>query len=194
MSATIAQPKQSQPEIFWGEIAPCEHLIQIYSGDAEFLDALERFAAGGIQGGDAVVVIATPAHLHPLEERLLARGFNLAAARERDQYIPLNAAETLSKFMVKAWPDDERFHRLIRNLLSRGRAGGRRVRALGEMVAVLWAQGRSGATVRLEKLWHELCKTEPLSLFCTYPRMGLTRDPEDSMKEICATHSRVFTE
>jgi hypothetical protein len=194
MNATVVQPTRGQPEIFWGEIAPCEHLVQIYASDAAFLDMLEGFAAGGIQAGDSVVVIATPSHLHALEERLLARGFNLAAARGRDQYIALDAAETLAKFMVKSWPDDRRFHRLIRNLLSRGRAGGRRVRAFGEMVAVLWAQGRSGATVRLEKLWHELCQSEPLCLFCAYPRIGFTRDTEESMKEICATHSRVFTE
>ena len=35
-------------EVFWGEIPPCDHLIQIYNDDAVFLDTLEGFAAGGL--------------------------------------------------------------------------------------------------------------------------------------------------
>ena len=63
-------------------------------------------------------------------------------------------------------------------LLTRGRAGGRRVRAFGEMVAVMWARGEQGATVRLEHLWHRLCQSEAFSLFCAYPRIGFTQDAE----------------
>src|SRR4051812_37599547 len=50
-------------EIFWGEIAPCEHMVQIYGEDSAFLDALEGFTAGGLRGDEGVVVIAMPAHL-----------------------------------------------------------------------------------------------------------------------------------
>ena len=65
------------------------------------------------------------------------------------------------------------------------------MRAFGEMVAVMWGQGLSGATVRLEHLWHQFCAKEAFSLFCAYPRSGFTEDAEVSMKEICATHSQV---
>ncbi len=55
------------------------------------------------------------------------------------------------------------------------RRDGRRVRAFGEMVAVLWDQGQNAATVRLEHLWHKLCPEEKdFSLFCTYPKAGFT--------------------
>lgn len=37
---------QSEPTVFWGEIAPCEHLVQIYEDDEAFVDSLERFVAG----------------------------------------------------------------------------------------------------------------------------------------------------
>ena len=60
------------------------------------------------------------------------------------------------------------------------------------VVAVLWAQGHNGATVRLEHLWHEVCEREAFSLFCAYPRSGFTQDAEVSMKEICAAHSKVI--
>ena len=87
----------------------------------------------------------------------------------------MDAQETLSKFMVKGLPDEELFTQVVTGLLERARNGGRRVRAFGEMVAVLWSQGHNGATVRLEHLWHKFCQTEAFSLFCAYPRSGFTR-------------------
>jgi hypothetical protein len=43
----------ARPDVFWGEITPCEHSVQIYDDDAVFLDALEGFIAGGLRKGDA---------------------------------------------------------------------------------------------------------------------------------------------
>ncbi len=178
--------------VFWGEIAPCEHVVQIYGDDQVFLDALEGFVGSGLRVGDAVVVIATAEHRRGLEKRLCQHGYNLDAARALDQYIPLDAQATLSRFMVEGWPDDRRFHAEIAKILALARAGKRRVRAFGEMVALLWAQGANGATVRLEHLWTEFIHRESFPLFCAYPRSGFTEDARSSLDEICAAHSRVF--
>lgn len=178
-------------EVFWGEIPPCDHLIQIYNDDAVFLDTLEGFAAGGLRSGDAVVVIATTAHVDILEDRLKGRGIDIEAARIRDQYITLDAEETLSKFIVKGWPDEDLFKQLVADVIMRARGNVRRVRAFGEMVAVLWARGQNGATVRLEHLWHQLCQEHRFSVFCAYPNIGFTQSLSESMKEICSTHTRV---
>ncbi|HWP13512.1 MAG TPA: MEDS domain-containing protein [Ramlibacter sp.] len=179
-------------DVFWGEIAPCEHLVQIYDEESVFLDALEGFVAGGLDQGDGIVVIATPVHVRALESRLRARRVDVDAARAQDQYIALDAAQTLSKFMVDGWPDDDRFKALVTQLLSRAGAEGRRVRAFGEMVAVLWQQQHHGATVRLEHLWHRFCREEAFSLLCAYPKSGFTRDATASIQEICDAHSRVI--
>src|SRR5690606_41858542 len=61
-----------------------------------------------LRSGDAVVVIATPNHLAGLEERLRQQGFDLFTLGLRDQYIPLDADETLSQFVVDDWPDPDR--------------------------------------------------------------------------------------
>lgn len=180
-------------EVFWGEIAPCEHLVQIYENDATFMDSLEGFVAGGLRAGDGVVVIAMSGHRYALQERISACGVDLDRARASDQYIDLDAEETLAQFMVGGWPDENRFNKVVSSLLLRAGAGGRRVRAFGEMVAILWSQGHNGATVRLEHLWHELCRKESFSLFCAYPRTGFTKNTEESIREICEAHSRVIT-
>jgi hypothetical protein len=95
--------------------------------------------------------------------------------------------------MVNGWPDEELFHQFVNSLLARVRRKyHRRVRAFGEMVAVLWAGGKNGATVSLEHLWHQFCLTAAFPVFCAYPRAGFTQDSDASIRAICAAHSRVI--
>lgn len=178
--------------VFWAEMAPCEHLVQIYEDDDAFLDTLEGFVADGLLSNESVVVIATPSHLSSLHRRLLKRGPEVTVAMQGDQYLALSAEAMLSIFMVNGWPDDDLFNGFVNDILRRAKTGGRRVRAFGEMVAILWAQGNSGATVRLEHLWHHLCAEQDFMLFCAYPRVGFTRDTKQSIQDICDTHSRVI--
>lgn len=191
---SLKRTTSSGEKNFWGEIAPCDHSVQIYRDKEAFLDSLEGFVVAGLRKGEAVIIIATKAHRTALETRLRAYGLDVNAAKKSDQFISLDADETLSQFMVNGWPDAEKFSRVVADLLERARSKGRRVRAFGEMVALLWARGMNGATVRLEHLWHDLCRAEQFPLFCAYPRSGFTTDAAVSMKEICAAHSRLIGE
>src|SRR6202790_5799549 len=129
----------SSATVFWGEIAPCEHIAQFYEHDGVLLDTLVGFVGGGLKAGDGAIVIATVEHLNALEERMNALGVDVATARLQDQYITVLAEDALAKFMVRGWPDDNLFANLVTQLITRGRAKNRRVRAFGEMVALLWA-------------------------------------------------------
>src|SRR4029453_8060432 len=173
----------ARADVFWGEIAPSEHMAQFYENDEVLLETLAGFIGGGLKIGDSAIVIATVEHLKALNERLEASGVDLAAARSVDQYIPLVAKETLAKFMVKQWPDDELFANLVTELIRRARGNGRHVRAFGEMVALMWARGDHAATVRLEHLWQTVCRSKEFSLLCAYPKAGFTEDPFKSMNE-----------
>lgn len=177
---------------FWAELAPSEHIVQIYSDATILMDTLEGFVAGGIRAGDAVIVIATPEHRELLTQRLSALGIDPLAARFAGSFVALDAEETLAKFMVGGWPNDDRFHEAIDALLQRPRREGRRVRAFGEMVALLWARGNNGATVRLEYLWHKLVELEHFSLLCAYPKSGFSRGSAASLHGIFAAHSRAL--
>lgn len=180
------------PTIFWGELAPCEHLVQIYQEESGFLENLAAFAAAGLAGGEAVIVIATAAHRSSLEARLGVLDIDIEKARAERMFVALDAADVLSRFMRNDWPDEDRFVATILDVLAQV-APGRRVRAFGEMVALLWARGSNGATVRLEHLWSDFCRNHALALFCAYPRIGATRDLDESLAEVCALHSRVLT-
>lgn len=178
--------------VFWGEIAPCEHIAQFYENDGVLLDTLTGFVGGGLKSGESTIVIATADHLKALEERLCDSGLDVEAARSRHQYIDMLAEEALAKFMVKRWPDDQLFSAFVTDVIRVARTNGRRVRAFGEMVALLWARGDTAATVRLEFLWQQLCRAQDFSLFCAYPKAGFTDDPTKSLAKICEAHSRVI--
>jgi hypothetical protein len=182
----------SSANVFWGEIAPCEHIAQFYEHDGVLLDTLMGFVGGGLKAGDSAIIIATAEHLGALEKRMIATGVDLTTARMKDQYITLEAGQALARFMVTGWPDDQLFTDLVTELITRARGNGRRVRAFGEMVALLWARGDTAATIRLEYLWHQLCKSQAFSLFCAYPKTGFTEDPSKSIDQICAAHSRII--
>lgn len=184
--------KRKEIDVFWGELSACDHCVQIYENDGVFLDALEGFVAGGIRQGDAIILIATPAHLGGLESRLAASGFDVDAAIKREQYIALDAKESLAMFMVDGWPDEVLFAQFIDDLLLRARGQHRKVRAFGEMVALMWAEGQCGATVRLEHLWTRMCQQESFSLFCAYPKTGFTENANDAIAQVCAAHSRLY--
>ena len=114
------------------------------------------------------------AHLARLEDALTAQGFDLAAARAAGQYVSLDAAETLSRFMVDAEPDPSRFEDVIGALVEGAAAGQRSVRVYGEMVALLAAAGNHRATIRLEQLWNDLQHRAPV--------LAVLRVPDGSVR------------
>ena len=104
--STEHDEQQSAVKAFWAEIPPSEHLVQIYEEDSVVLDALEGFIGGGLRAGDGVLVIATAAHLHALEERLTAQGVDVGAARatssSRGQPASVDAPPVFSLPAVRA--------------------------------------------------------------------------------------------
>ena len=98
---------------------------------------------------------------------------------------------------VDGWPDAARFAEVVGGLIERVRAasGGeaRRVAAFGEMVALLWMEGKADAAIRLEELWNDLARTHAFSLRCAYPMSSFCREEHgDLLLKICAEHSAVI--
>jgi len=178
-----------EPVRFWGAPSPREHLLEVYKSESAFIDGLVQFASEGLAAGEAFVVIATAEHRRAVAAALRARGHDLEGSA--DAFIALDAETTLARFMVGGQPDAQRFQAVIGGVLERAAAGGRPVRAFGEMVALLWMEGRCEATLRLEQLWNRALHRYPLSLFCAYPREESTREITDDFAHVCAAHSQV---
>jgi signal transduction histidine kinase len=181
------------PRLDWSGMGESDHFVQFYDADSFLLDSLGGFVGAGLAEGDACIVVATRAHREGLEERLRERGLDPEEERVRGRYIALDAAETLSEFMVEGEPDAHRFAEVIGGVVAHASGRGRRVRAFGEMVALLWDEGRCDTALLLEGLWNELRETRHFQLFCAYPMKSFGDDPRAApLGRVCAEHSRAI--
>ncbi len=169
------------------------HRVQFYERDEFLLDEVVRFVGAGLGAGDVVVVIATKPHLDGLEKGLEARGVDIAVASRHGRYIPSDAVETMAKFMVEGAVDGARFAEVVGGAIARAAECHAHVRVFGEMVALLWMEGKREAALRLEELWNDLARTLPFSLLCAYP-MTAFGDAGDGtpLLRICGEHSHVI--
>jgi PAS domain S-box-containing protein len=172
------------------------HTVQFYGDDGVLLHELMSHIGKALARGSSAIVIATSAHIDGLAHKLKSQGIDLARAKAEGRYITFEASNVLTKFMVEGLPNRVLFLDAIGQVIARAASASldenRRVVAFGEMVALLWAEGKYDAAIQLEKLWNELAKTYSFSLHCAYPMQGFSRqEMDDSLRKICAEHSGV---
>ena len=95
----------------------CHHVAGFYSDDRRLLADLTQFVGAALKAGNAAIVVATESHRDSLLPRLQAYGLDVGAAIEQGRYVGLDAAETLSAFMVNDLPDPGRFLELLGDLI-----------------------------------------------------------------------------
>ncbi len=177
----------------WSALTEPEHFVQFYETDEYFLDSLEPFVITGLLAGDGVILAATGSHLKSLESRLLEGGFDVAGAVASGQYVALNAEDAVAQLMIDGVLSFQRFMGLIGGTVAQAAEGRSRVRIFGELVALLWADGDYDSAIQLEKLWNDLSKIHPFSLFCAYPLSGFGNPKlAQPLADLCTAHSRVM--
>ena len=170
-----------------------EHFVQFYEADGFLLNSLSGFVGTALKAGEGAVVVATQAHRDGLDELLSANGLDVATASNSGHYLSLDAAETLAQFMVDDSPDEKRFIEVVGGVVGQLSQGRPKVRAFGEMVALLWADANYTGAIRLEELWNNLQKEYCFSLFCAYPISAFEDEKfGTSLGSVCTTHSRVI--
>src|SRR2546429_3037049 len=66
-----------------------------------------------------------------------------------------------------------------------------RVAICGERVALLWAEGKKEAAIRLEQLCNDLAQTRKVDILCAYPSSLHIQEDQPSFEAICREHSAV---
>jgi anti-sigma regulatory factor (Ser/Thr protein kinase) len=170
---------------------PRGHVVQFYDCHDVLVETVGNYLANGLRDGDIAVIIATPEHAAAFVEELGDAGLDAEAAARSGRLVVLDAAETLASFMDDDRPDAAAFDAVIGNVLRAASGGGRRVRAYGEMVALLWERGNVAGAMELEDLWNELGSRVAFSLFCAYPSQPTDGDG-DAFNHVCHAHSAVL--
>jgi len=173
------------------------HVVQFYAEDSLLIEELSGSVGTSLVNGGSAVVIATERHRKALARELKARGLDVSKSVAEGRYILLDASETLSQFMVDEMPDPGRFVKVVGGTIARAGAACKsdrpQILAFGEMVAILWADGKHEASIRLEQLWNELAKEHSFSLRCAYPMTGFYKGEHSELfMQICAAHSAVI--
>jgi CheY-like chemotaxis protein len=147
---------------------PGGHSMQFYASDETLAAGVAGFLAPAIQAGDGAIVVATPAHRVLFADHLAAAGVDPLAAQARGDLHLLDARATLDVFLIDGRIAEPLFNRVIGPVVARVERPGRRFRAYGEMVDLLWQDGRIATAVSLEQCWNRLLATVPVDLHCAY--------------------------
>lgn len=171
-----------------------EHLVQFYDDDAFIVNEIWDFISPCLRRGETAVVIATQARLGNLAHKFISGQLHTTSLRPAiGKYMPIDAAATLSQLLVDGLLDEARFKTIVGSLLRRAsKDGEQHVHIYGEMVALLCAEGKQAAAIRLEQFWTELAQEYPFTLLCSYPMHVFTRaEDAQAFGSICEAHTHV---
>lgn len=172
-------------------VGPRDHVVHFYERDGELLPTLARYVGEGLETGGVAVVVATPQHVDGLRTALTAAGVDTPRAEADHRFVVLDAKTALGRLLGPGGPNRACFDAAVGGVVSRAVAGGRPVRAFGEMVGLLWDRGDVAIAIELESLWNDLGAAIPFSLFCAY-RLTETSKDIAALEDVCALHSAVL--
>lgn len=166
-----------------------DHAVQFYGSDEGLCSAVAAFLSDGLVSAQPAIVIATYAHRKAIKALLAARPIDIEKAQRIGDLIMLDARDTLATFMVDDEPDPQLFNEHFGDLIATTLQNhpGTIVRAYGEMVDLLWQEGRTVAATRLEILWNQLAVTHSFALVCGYSMGSFFKQAELFQDVLCAT-------
>jgi hypothetical protein len=169
------------------------HAVRFYEDETSLCRIVSGFIAEGIAAGQPALVIATATHNECILDNLRASGIDVATLQENNELLMLDARETLNLFMEDGLPSPERFHNAATAALQCVAGDrSRTIRAYGEMVDLLWKDGSSAASIKLEMLWNKLAGTHDFSLLCGYAMGNFYKDV--TIDEVCRHHTHCVSD
>ena len=185
--------------------SPCEsgctpaglagHDVQFYRTDDYLTRAVVDFLGDGIRAGQPVIVIATEPHRRAFAETLRAKGLDPDEVFSGRLAVWLDARETLSAFMEGAVPNRELFFATVGSVFERllGKRHYLVVRAYGEMVDLLFKDGKAEGAVLVEQYWNELANQYKYSLLCGYSIENFLHEAGVAgFRRVCDYHTRAL--
>jgi hypothetical protein len=196
LSASLSAHDSNAPA--HGSAITHSHEVAFYVDDSSAVDGYARFIESLLKGGHAVIAVLTESHQASLLQKLKADGVEVPAAIEHGRYIPLDAAETLSRLTANDMPDPVLCTKLVGDLIMGAAKGVKgatgRVVVCGEIAPTLLSKGHAEGAIKLERLWDEITRSYGLHTFCGYPLSAFPRHEADPIfQRICAEHSKVYS-
>lgn len=170
------------------------HDVLFAESDDELVSVAGHRLATALAGGALSIAIATPDHMRAFAERIRVTGLEPEASVTDGSLVMMDAAETLDRLTPGGSFDPEMFAEVVGSVV-RAAAVERPVEAFGEMVGLLWNDGRCDDAIELEAAWDQLVQETSASLLCAYSS-SLLDDPRrsDGLATVCGMHSGIVAE
>lgn len=175
----------------WPELvrhpAERDHVVHLYEDERLLVEAVAEFIGSGLSLGEGGLVFARPWHRNALVKELRARGLYPHRALRL-----IDARQVLDSVMHGNAPRWRDFESVCGSALHELRLQYPGVRAYGEMVDILWQDGRHEAALELEEYWNHLGRLRPFALLCAY-----AIDPLDAaaygraFRRMCEAHTHL---
>lgn len=171
---------------------PQYHAVRFYDNDKALAQIVADFLGDGLTSGEPGIVVASPTQRAAIIRELVAKDIDVVKLQGSDELIFLDAEETLSTFMANGTPDGDKFKDRMCEIIKRTGRGqaDRTIRIYGQMVDLLWKNGKHQAAIRLEMLWNQLANGHAFSLLCGYAMGHFYKDA--NFHDICARHTHVL--
>jgi hypothetical protein len=170
------------------------HFAQLCRKSKPLAESVSLFIETGLRRGSSVMVIASSDHIKQFMLRLRQNGLEPDSYRPYGQLSLFNANEMLNQYLYHRTLDWEGFRQSVGSALESVLAFGRsETRVYGEMVSMLWQQGHTQASIKLDEYWNELARRHPISVFCGYMMDShLEESYAHPLHEIGRTHSDII--
>ena len=177
----------------WRRPAGHRHDLQLYSTDAALIGGVVDFFGAGLAAGDAIVAIATPAHLDEIAARLRASGVDVAGFTESGRYTPLDVHAAIETVVRNGVADEALFVSTMDSMFERARrASGhsKHVSLFGEIAPQLYARHEDDAALAIERFAGAFAASRALSILCAYSMPTLT-GAAGRADSTCAEHGAI---
>jgi anti-sigma regulatory factor (Ser/Thr protein kinase) len=175
------------------ELDAGSHVADFYRDDEKLMARVADHLTGSLAMGGSAIAVCTPVHRRALEDALNARGFDGQRAQEEGSLVLLDADEMLQRIMADSGPDAAKFFAVVGQLVRSQSVRGRPLHVFGEMVALLWDDGRVTEAIELETLWNNLGASVCFDLYCAY-HSEIVDQPgrAGDVSQVCDLHSSVI--
>ena len=169
------------------------HAVRFYENEKSLAQMVAEFLADGLNDGEPGMVVATPAQRAAISRALVTRGVDVVSLQRSSDLVLLDAEDTLSSFMKNDTLDAKAFEDRMVTLIERACRGRLNcvVRVYGQMVDVLWQQGKRELAIDLEILWNQLSSTKRFSLLCGYAMGSFYKDAD--IEDVRRQHTHVVS-
>jgi DcmR-like sensory protein len=152
---------------------PRQPFVRFYADEMFLTEAVASYIKMGLQVNDTLIVMVPASLRTDLRKLLTPDEFANTHLRFFD------TTSLLSNTMGDDWSNQSKFITVLGSRIQRA-CQTVRGRVFGEMVGVLWAQGKYRSAFRLEELWNTLATTLPSSRLPAYPHSAFTsgEDPQ----------------